>query len=68
VGFIGAVGAYGGWLIPQSYGMSISLTGTPFLALESIMLLYLVCMLVLWRNFLRPDLVASRAVLAEAEA
>ena len=68
VGFIGAVGAYGGWLIPQSYGMSISLTGTPFLALESIMLLYVVCMLVLWHNFLRPDYSASRAGLAEAEA
>lgn len=68
VGFIGAVGAFGGWLIPQSYGLSISLTGAPFRALELIMGLYLVCMLVLWIGFLRPEQVAVRGSLAEGEA
>ncbi len=68
VGFIGAVGAYGGWIIPQSFGISISLTGTPFRALELIMALYVLCLMVLWRGFLRPDQVPVPPRLAEAEA
>lgn len=68
VGFIGAVGAYGGWMVPQTFGLSISLTGAPFGALELIMGLYLVCLGVLWNGFLRPDRVAAGGRLAEAEA
>jgi MFS transporter, NNP family, nitrate/nitrite transporter len=68
VGFIGAVGAYGGWMIPQTFGLSISMTGAPFRALELIMGLYLVCLVVLWNGFLRPDRIAvSAARLVEAE-
>lgn len=68
VGFIGAVGAYGGWLVPQTFGLSIATTGTPFRALEAIMVLYLICMFVLWRNFVRPETARVRSALAEAEA
>lgn len=68
VGFIGAVAAYGGWLIPQIFGLSISTTGSPHRALEAIMGLYLVCLVVLWRNYLRDDSTLVRTRLAEAEA
>lgn len=68
VGFIGAVGAYGGWLVPQTFGLSISMTGSPFRALEAIMVLYVIALLVVWRKFLRPELVQSRRVLAEVDA
>lgn len=68
VGFIGAVGAYGGWLIPQTYGLSISLTGTPTLALDLIMGFYLVAGLVLWRCHLRTDVGSAGLAVAEAEA
>ena len=68
VGFIGAIGAYGGWMIPQTFGLSISLTGAPFRALELIMGLYLVCLAVLWTGFLRPERALAGGRLAEAEA
>ncbi|HYN98979.1 MAG TPA: MFS transporter, partial [Actinomycetota bacterium] len=69
VGFIGAVGAYGGWMIPQTFGLSISITGAPFRALEFILGLYLVCLAVLWNGFLRPDrMSAAGSRLAEAES
>lgn len=69
VGFIGAVGAYGGWMIPQAFGFSISTTGEPFRALEVIMGLYLVCLVVLWRGFLRPQrLTSSKLAGAGADA
>jgi NNP family nitrate/nitrite transporter-like MFS transporter len=67
VGFIGAVGAYGGWMIPQTFGLSISMTGAPFRALELIMGLYLVCLVVLWTGFLRPERALASSRLAEAE-
>lgn len=68
VGFVGAVGAYGGWLIPQTFGLSVSLTGSPFRALELVMALYLVCLVVLWRGFLTPHRVAGRSAVAGADA
>ena len=54
LGFIAAIGAYGGWLIPQGYGVSTSLTGGPVAALWGLVAFYLVCLGVVWRNFLRP--------------
>ena len=69
VGFIGALGAYGGWMIPQTFGLSISMTGAPFRALEFVAGLYLVCLAVLWSEFLRPDrMSAAGSRLAEADA
>ncbi|HWD73451.1 MAG TPA: MFS transporter [Actinomycetota bacterium] len=54
LGFIAAIGAYGGWLIPQGYGVSTSLTGGPIAALWGLIAFYVVCLAVVRWNFLRP--------------
>jgi len=69
LGFIAAIGAYGGWLIPQGYGVSTSLTGGPAAALYVLIAFYAVCLFLVWRNFLGQH--PSRAVapaLASLEA
>jgi len=58
LGFIAAIGAYGGWLIPQGYGVSTSLTGGPVAALWVLIAFYVVCLALVRWNFLRPAPVA----------
>ena len=48
LGFAGAVGAYGGFFIPKSFGSSIALTGSINLALFCFGLFYLCCIAVTW--------------------
>jgi len=48
LGFTGAIGAYGGFFIPKSYGSAIDLTGSPDAALWLFILFYLVCIVVTW--------------------
>jgi len=48
VGFAGALGAYGGFFIPKSYGSSITATGGPELALWIFVAFYLLCVVVTW--------------------
>ncbi|MDO9025534.1 NarK family nitrate/nitrite MFS transporter [Zwartia sp.] len=48
LGFSGAVGAYGGFFIPKSFGTSIDLTGTPHAALTVFIVFYLSCLIVTW--------------------
>jgi len=48
VGFSGAIGAYGGFFIPKSYGTSISLTGGPEMALYGFTVFYATCLVVTW--------------------
>lgn len=48
VGFAGAIGAYGGFFIPKSYGTSISLTGGPHAALYAFIAFYATCLAVIW--------------------
>ncbi len=48
VGFSGAIGAYGGFFIPKSYGTSITLTGSPHLALYGFVAFYVTCLMVTW--------------------
>ena len=55
LGFIAAIGAYGGWLIPQGYGVSTSLTGGPIAALWGLIAFYVVCLAIVRWNFLRPS-------------
>ena len=44
LGFIGAIGACGGYLIPSGFGKSIAVTGGPQLALEIYLAFYAVCL------------------------
>ena len=67
LGFIGAVGACGGYLIPSGFGKSIALTGGPQLALMIYLTFYAVCLGMTWWFYLRkgPES-ASAPSLAEA--
>jgi NNP family nitrate/nitrite transporter-like MFS transporter len=53
VGFIGAVGACGGYFIPSSFGKSIAATGGPALALEFFLGFYVICLALTWWFYLR---------------
>jgi len=53
VGLASAVGAFGGFFIPKSYGTSIALTGSPELALCTFMVFYLSCVAITWRRYAR---------------
>src|SRR5580698_726767 len=67
LGFIGAVGACGGYLIPSGFGKSIALTGGPQLALVIYLGFYAVCLALTWFFYLRKSPVTSGATsLAEA--
>jgi MFS transporter, NNP family, nitrate/nitrite transporter len=67
LGFIGAVGACGGYLIPRGFGASIAATGGPHLALEVFLAFYVTCVWLTWWYYLRKSLLVVRAPsLAEA--
>ena len=67
VGFIGAVGAYGGWLIPQSFGFSTSVTGGPVPAFIGFIVFYGTCLAMTWWYYMRRSFAIARAPsLAEA--
>jgi NNP family nitrate/nitrite transporter-like MFS transporter len=67
LGFIGAIGACGGYLIPSGFGKSIAMTGGPQLALVIYLAFYAVCLAFTWWFYLRRSPVTSGATsLAEA--
>jgi len=67
VGFIGAIGAVGGFLIPLGFGKSIAMTGGPQLALMIYLGFYAICLATSWWFYLRKGpQSASAASLAEA--
>ena len=67
LGFIGALGACGGYLIPRGFGASIAVTGGPHLALEFYLVFYAVCLALTWWFYLRKTFLAPRgANLAQA--
>jgi MFS transporter, NNP family, nitrate/nitrite transporter len=55
LGFASALGAYGGFFIPKSYGTSIALTGSPEAALHAFVLFYLSCIAVTWWHYSRRN-------------
>jgi NNP family nitrate/nitrite transporter-like MFS transporter len=66
LGFIGAIGACGGYLIPRGFGASIAATGSPDLALQAFLGFYVTCLFLTWAVYLRKGAVA-RGVPALAE-
>jgi NNP family nitrate/nitrite transporter-like MFS transporter len=67
LGFIGAIGACGGYLIPSGFGKSIAVTGGPQLALVIYLAFYASCLALTWWHYLRKSPVESGAPsLAEA--
>ena len=53
LGFSAALGAYGGFFIPKSYGTSISMTGSPHMALWAFIVFYATCIVVTWWFYAR---------------
>ncbi len=67
LGFIGAIGACGGYLIPRGFGASIALTGGPHAALGAFLAFYVTCIALTWRYYLRKSYAPAGAPsLAEA--
>ncbi|PNH96132.1 nitrate/nitrite transporter [Vibrio diazotrophicus] len=48
LGFISAIGAFGGFFIPQGFGLSLSITGTASSALIIFLFFYVVCSIITW--------------------
>jgi MFS transporter, NNP family, nitrate/nitrite transporter len=61
LGFIGAIGACGGYLIPRGFGESIAATGGPYLALEIYLTFYATCLVLTWWYYLRKAPLTSGA-------
>src|SRR5271163_1675059 len=59
IGFISAIGACGGYLIPRGFGASISATGGPHLALEIFLAFYVSCIAMTWWYYLRRSFLAQ---------
>jgi NNP family nitrate/nitrite transporter-like MFS transporter len=55
IGLTSAIGAYGAFFIPQSYGTSIALTGSPKGAIVCFALFYLLCMFITWHFYYRKN-------------
>jgi NNP family nitrate/nitrite transporter-like MFS transporter len=67
VGFIGAIGAVGGFLIPLGFGKSIAMTAGPQLALVVYLIFYASCLALTWWFYLRRSPASAGATsLAEA--
>lgn len=54
-GFISAIGAYGGFFIPQSFGLSMKNTGGPEVALYCFLAFYVTCVLITWYFYARKN-------------
>src|SRR5215213_2239397 len=61
LGFIGGVGAVGGYLIPRGFGLSIAATGGPYLALQIFLLFYITCIALNWWYYMRKSTALGRA-------
>ncbi len=48
LGFISAIGAFGGFFIPQGFGLSLSITGSASSALIIFLFFYFVCSIITW--------------------
>ncbi|WP_411833189.1 NarK family nitrate/nitrite MFS transporter [Pseudoxanthomonas mexicana] len=53
IGFSSAIGAYGGFFIPKSYGSSIAMTGGPEMALYGFIVFYVTCLAITWWWYFR---------------
>jgi NNP family nitrate/nitrite transporter-like MFS transporter len=61
LGFIGAIGACGSYLIPRSFGASIAATGSPHLALVGFLAFYISCIAMTWWYYMRRSFMVQIA-------
>ncbi len=55
LGLASAIGAYGGFFIPKSYGTAIAMTGSPAPALQVFIVFYLSCIVLTWWYYSRRN-------------
>jgi MFS transporter, NNP family, nitrate/nitrite transporter len=55
LGFSSAIGAYGGFFIPKSYGTSIAMTGSADAALYCFIAFYVTCIAITWWFYSRKN-------------
>ena len=55
IGLISAIGAYGGFFIPKSYGTSLAMTGSPDAALYGFVVFYATCIAITWWYYARRN-------------
>lgn len=55
LGFTSAIGAYGGFFIPKSFGTSIAQTGGPQAALIGFVVFYMTCLAITWWFYARKN-------------
>jgi len=55
LGFISAIGALGGFFIPQTFGISLSMSGSPAGAMKVFLVFYLVCIAITWLVYGRKE-------------
>ena len=48
LGFISAIGAAGGFFIPQAFGTSLAMTGSPAGAMKVFPVFYILCVVITW--------------------
>ena len=53
LGFSGAIGAYGGFFIPKSFGTSLEMTGSVDTALYAFVAFYVSCIVLTWWFYAR---------------
>jgi MFS transporter, NNP family, nitrate/nitrite transporter len=61
LGIAGAIGAFGGFLIPRAYGSSLTMTGAVDTAVIAYAIFYVVCFAVTWWFYLRRQLLVAQA-------
>jgi NNP family nitrate/nitrite transporter-like MFS transporter len=66
LGFVSAIGACGGYLIPRTFGAAIKATGSAHVALVAFVVFYTSCIAVTWALYMRPQ--TSMAGLPSVEA
>jgi NNP family nitrate/nitrite transporter-like MFS transporter len=66
LGFVGAVAACGGYLVPRAFGASIKATGSAHVALTSFMLFYATCIALTWVCYMRRQV--TQTAIASVEA
>jgi NNP family nitrate/nitrite transporter-like MFS transporter len=61
LGFIGAIGSVGGFLIPRGFGASIAATGGPYVALQVFLAFYVTCLVLNWWYYMRKSTIFAKA-------
>jgi NNP family nitrate/nitrite transporter-like MFS transporter len=59
LGFVGAIGACGGYVIPRAFGASIKATGGPEVALKLFLAFYATCVVITWWCYARRATAAA---------